>query len=97
MLLCVAVLPAVMGHVISTGLELVGTGSSVRLNQRLASAVKTTVEMASAQEHLTPRERLHVRAMEHFSKGYDRGRERGTTSKPHYVTFQDYISKITPV
>uniref|UniRef100_A0A6Q2Z808 Tetratricopeptide repeat protein 38 n=1 Tax=Esox lucius TaxID=8010 RepID=A0A6Q2Z808_ESOLU len=59
----------VMGHVISTGLELVGTGSSVRLNERLASAVKRTVELAQSQEDITPRERLHVRAIEHFSKG----------------------------
>ncbi|KAM4618155.1 tetratricopeptide repeat protein 38 [Polymixia lowei] len=58
----------VMGHVISTGLELVGTGSSVRLNERLASAVRRTVELAAAQE-ITPRERLHVRAMELFSHG----------------------------
>ncbi|KAJ3595808.1 hypothetical protein NHX12_002222 [Muraenolepis orangiensis] len=57
-----------MGHVMSTGLELVGTGSSVRLNQRLASAVKTTVELASAQD-ITPREKLHARAVKLFSMG----------------------------
>lgn len=62
------VYPAVMGHVISTGLELVGTASSTRLNERLASAVKRTVELANSQE-ITPRERLHVKAMELFSKG----------------------------
>uniref|UniRef100_A0A4W5QLN3 Tetratricopeptide repeat protein 38 n=1 Tax=Hucho hucho TaxID=62062 RepID=A0A4W5QLN3_9TELE len=59
----------VMGHVISTGLELVGTGSSVLLNERLASAVKRTVELGQIQQDITTRERLHVRAMEHFSKG----------------------------
>ncbi|KAL0968500.1 hypothetical protein UPYG_G00267690 [Umbra pygmaea] len=59
----------VMGHVISTGLELVGTGSSVRLNERLASAVKRTLELAQSQKDITPREKLHVRAVEHFSKG----------------------------
>ncbi|XP_071382506.1 tetratricopeptide repeat protein 38 isoform X2 [Centroberyx affinis] len=58
----------VMGHVIGTGLELAGTGSSVRLNERLASAVRRTVQLAAAQD-LTPRERLHVRAMELFSRG----------------------------
>ncbi|KAG9335201.1 hypothetical protein JZ751_005553 [Albula glossodonta] len=58
----------VMGHVISTGLELIGTGSSVRLNKRLAAAVQRTVELAGAQD-LSPRERLHVRAMERFAKG----------------------------
>ncbi|XP_057691674.1 tetratricopeptide repeat protein 38 [Corythoichthys intestinalis] len=58
----------VMGHVLSTGLELVGTATSLRLDQRLASAVKRTVEMAASQ-NLTTRERLHVKAMELFSHG----------------------------
>ena len=61
-------LPLVMGHVITTGLELVGTGKSVRLDEGLAAAVRTTVELARSQD-VTPRERLHVRAMELFSKG----------------------------
>ncbi|CAK6960145.1 tetratricopeptide repeat protein 38 [Scomber scombrus] len=58
----------VMGHVISTGLELVGTGSSTRLNERLASDVRRTVELANSQD-ITPREKLHVKAMELFSHG----------------------------
>ncbi|XP_049580363.1 tetratricopeptide repeat protein 38 [Syngnathus scovelli] len=58
----------VMGHVVSTGLELLGTATSPRLNQRLASAVKKTVELANSQ-NLTPRERLHVKALEFFSHG----------------------------
>lgn len=58
----------IMGHVISTGLELVGTASSPRLNERLASAVRRTVELAKSQD-ITPRERLHVKAMELFSQG----------------------------
>lgn len=59
---------AVMGHMISTGLELVGTGSPTRLNERLAGAVRRTVELANAQD-ITHREKLHVRAMELFSQG----------------------------
>ncbi|XP_039989361.1 tetratricopeptide repeat protein 38 isoform X3 [Xiphias gladius] len=58
----------VMGHVISTGLELVATTSSTRLNERLASAVRRTVELANSQD-ISPRERLHVKAMELFSRG----------------------------
>uniref|UniRef100_A0A3P8VI86 Tetratricopeptide repeat protein 38 n=2 Tax=Cynoglossus semilaevis TaxID=244447 RepID=A0A3P8VI86_CYNSE len=58
----------VMGHVISTGLELVSTASSPRLNERLVSAVRKTVELSKTQE-ITPRERLHVKAMELFSQG----------------------------
>ncbi|KAL7878637.1 hypothetical protein AOLI_G00096110 [Acnodon oligacanthus] len=58
----------VMGHVISTGLQLVGTGSSVLRDEKLASAVRRTVELASSQD-LTPRERMHVKAVELFSRG----------------------------
>lgn len=58
----------VMGHVISTGLELVSTTVSPRLSERLTSAVKRTVELAQSQE-LTPRERLHVKAVQLLSQG----------------------------
>lgn len=58
-----------MGHVMSTGLELLGTATSPRLNQRLASAVKKTVELADSQ-NLTPREKLHVKALELLSHGW---------------------------
>ncbi|XP_061631251.1 tetratricopeptide repeat protein 38 isoform X1 [Phyllopteryx taeniolatus] len=58
----------VMGHVVSTGLELLGTANSPRLDQRLASAVKKTVELSNNQ-NLTSRERRHVKAMEFFSHG----------------------------
>uniref|UniRef100_A0A3Q3KC20 Tetratricopeptide repeat protein 38 n=1 Tax=Monopterus albus TaxID=43700 RepID=A0A3Q3KC20_MONAL len=58
----------VMGHVISTGLVLVGTASTTRLNERLASAVRRSVELANSQD-ISPRERLHVKAMELFSRG----------------------------
>uniref|UniRef100_A0A3Q2NYU5 Tetratricopeptide repeat protein 38 n=1 Tax=Fundulus heteroclitus TaxID=8078 RepID=A0A3Q2NYU5_FUNHE len=58
----------VMGHVISTGLELVATTSSPRLDGRLAGAVKRTVELASSQD-ISPREKLHVKAVELFSHG----------------------------
>lgn len=60
--------PVVMGHVISTGLELVATTSSTRLDERLSSAVRRTVELANSQD-ITSRERLHVKAMELFSHG----------------------------
>ncbi|KAL4612798.1 tetratricopeptide repeat protein 38 isoform X1 [Arapaima gigas] len=58
----------VMGHVIGTGLELIGTGSSVLLNQQLASAVKRTVELAQTRD-ITRREQLHASAIELFSRG----------------------------
>lgn len=57
-----------MGHMISTGLELMGTLSSTRVDERLAGAVRRTVELANAQD-ITHREKLHVRAMELVSRG----------------------------
>lgn len=57
-----------MGHAIANGLVLIGTGSSVHLDQELALAVRNMVEMSKAQP-LTPREQLHVSAVEAFAKG----------------------------
>ncbi|KAM4838605.1 tetratricopeptide repeat protein 38 isoform X1 [Urocitellus parryii] len=57
-----------MGQVISNGLVLIGTGSSVRLDRELDLAVKRMVETALTQL-LTPREQLHVSAVEAFAKG----------------------------
>uniref|UniRef100_A0A8C6QEW9 Tetratricopeptide repeat protein 38 n=1 Tax=Nannospalax galili TaxID=1026970 RepID=A0A8C6QEW9_NANGA len=60
-----------MGHAISNGLVLVGTGSSVKLDKELDRAVKTMVEVSRAQP-LTPREQLHVSAVEmNFPKACD--------------------------
>uniref|UniRef100_F7EZ16 Tetratricopeptide repeat protein 38 n=1 Tax=Ornithorhynchus anatinus TaxID=9258 RepID=F7EZ16_ORNAN len=57
-----------MGHVIANGLELVGTGSSVLLDEELDLAVKTMLELAQGQP-LTEREQLHVSAVDMFAKG----------------------------
>ncbi|XP_006866892.1 PREDICTED: tetratricopeptide repeat protein 38 [Chrysochloris asiatica] len=57
-----------MGQVISNGLVLIGTGTSVRLDQQLAEALKTMVENSKTQL-LTQREQLHVSAVEMFAKG----------------------------
>ncbi|XP_025255653.1 tetratricopeptide repeat protein 38 isoform X2 [Theropithecus gelada] len=61
-----------MGHAISTGLVLIGTGSSVKLDKELDLAVKTMVEISRTQP-LTRREQLHVSAVETFAKGYVKG------------------------
>ncbi|KAM4882978.1 tetratricopeptide repeat protein 38 isoform 2-T3 [Thomomys bottae] len=57
-----------MGHVLSNGFELLGTGTSVKLNKELDLAVKKMVEISKAQP-LTPREQLHVSAVETLAKG----------------------------
>lgn len=61
-------LMSAMGLAISNGLVLVGTGTSVALDKDLALAVKTMVELSQTQT-LTPREQLHVSAVEMFAKG----------------------------
>ena len=58
----------VMGHVIANGLELIGAGSSVRLNKDLGSALKTMTTLSRSQP-LTEREKLHVLALDMFARG----------------------------
>ncbi|XP_039242511.1 tetratricopeptide repeat protein 38 isoform X2 [Pipra filicauda] len=57
-----------MGHVIANGLELVGTGSSVRLDKELDRAMRTMVALSESQP-LTEREKLHVSALDMFARG----------------------------
>ncbi|NXP51542.1 TTC38 protein, partial [Heliornis fulica] len=58
----------IMGHVIANGLELIGTGSSVRLNKELDSAMRTMMTLSRSQP-LTEREKLHVSALDMFANG----------------------------
>ncbi|XP_035170318.1 tetratricopeptide repeat protein 38-like [Oxyura jamaicensis] len=57
-----------MGHVIANGLELIGTGSSVRLNKELDSAMRTMMTLSKSQP-LSEREKLHVSALDMFAHG----------------------------
>lgn len=57
-----------MGHALSNGLMLIGTGSSVKLDKELDLAVKNMVALSKTQP-LTQREQLHVSAVETFAKG----------------------------
>uniref|UniRef100_A0A8C3MM10 Uncharacterized protein n=1 Tax=Geospiza parvula TaxID=87175 RepID=A0A8C3MM10_GEOPR len=57
-----------MGHVIANGLELIGTGRTVRLDRELDSAVRAMVALSKSQP-LTERERLHVSALDVFARG----------------------------
>ncbi|XP_020833092.1 tetratricopeptide repeat protein 38 isoform X1 [Phascolarctos cinereus] len=58
----------VMGHVIANGLMLIGTGTSVVLDQALRLSMETMMEL-SRRQALTEREKLHVAAVEMFAKG----------------------------
>ncbi|NXY87846.1 TTC38 protein, partial [Alcedo cyanopectus] len=57
-----------MGHVIANGLELIGTGRSVRLDGELGSALAAMLALSKSQP-LTQRERLHVSALDMFARG----------------------------
>uniref|UniRef100_A0A8C0JB41 Tetratricopeptide repeat protein 38 n=1 Tax=Chelonoidis abingdonii TaxID=106734 RepID=A0A8C0JB41_CHEAB len=57
-----------MGHVIANGLVLIGTGTSVRLDKKLDSAMKKMVALSESQP-LTEREKLHVSALDMFASG----------------------------
>uniref|UniRef100_A0A8C3SS62 Tetratricopeptide repeat protein 38 n=1 Tax=Chelydra serpentina TaxID=8475 RepID=A0A8C3SS62_CHESE len=57
-----------MGHVIANGLVLIGTGTSVRLDKKLDSAMKKMMALSESQP-LTEREKLHVSALDMFASG----------------------------
>ncbi|XP_069619455.1 tetratricopeptide repeat protein 38 isoform X1 [Ranitomeya imitator] len=58
----------VMGHVISNGLDLIGTGRSPLLDKEFERDLKVMSDLAKTQP-LTEREKLHVAALETFAKG----------------------------
>lgn len=61
-------LSLVMGHVIANGLALIGTKTSVVLDQTLRLSMETMMEL-SRKQPLTNREKLHVAAVDMFAKG----------------------------
>lgn len=65
---CNVLFSVAMGHVLANGLELIGTGSSVRLSKELDSAMRMMLTLSKSQQ-LTERERLHVSALELFASG----------------------------
>ncbi|KAG9491251.1 hypothetical protein GDO78_006559 [Eleutherodactylus coqui] len=58
----------VMGHVISNGLELIGTGRSPLLDKDLEKEFKVMSDLAKTQQ-LTEWETMHAAALEVFAKG----------------------------
>lgn len=59
----------VMGHVLSNGLSLMGTGESIELSAGLRNSVDKMVSMAVADQLISEREREHVRAVHELSRG----------------------------
>lgn len=58
-----------MGHVIKNGLDLLGTGTTVRLNPDLGNSIATMVELGETQTGLSDREKKHVSAVKLWSEG----------------------------
>ncbi|WAR07478.1 TTC38-like protein [Mya arenaria] len=59
----------VMGHVIKNGLNLLGTGTSIQFDNKLATDVDTMVRLCFNQQGLSDREKMHVNAVKLWSVG----------------------------
>ena len=59
-----------MGHVLSNGLELIGTGSSIWKNENLRQSVESMVKIAENDASITAREKKHAAAIQAWSQGY---------------------------
>ena len=57
-----------MGHVLSNGLDLIGTGRSPRLDPEFQSAIDKMVELGSKSE-ISAREKMHVHAIKQLAQG----------------------------
>ena len=58
-----------MGHVLSNGLELMGTGTSIQLDLKFKGNIDHMMELAGKTK-LTKREEKHVDAMKKLADGY---------------------------
>ena len=56
-----------MGKVLAAGLELIGTGNSVKLDKELEKGVDL---LKSTKDGISKREKLHVEAIELFASGW---------------------------
>ena len=60
-----------MGQVLSSGLELIGTGTNIWKNDDLRLSIDRMVKLVEKPETiLTDRERKHVAAIQNWSQGY---------------------------
>ena len=57
-----------MGHVLSTGLDLIGTGRNPRLDRQFQSEIDKMVELGS-KSNISAREKMHVHAIKQLAQG----------------------------
>ena len=60
---------SVMGHVIKNGLELLGTGRTIRTDQSLKFDMENMCRLVAAESHLSGSEKSHVMALQLFADG----------------------------
>ena len=65
------VLTLAMAHVLSNGLELIGTGTNIWKNEELKLSIKNMANLAEKNTSITDRERKHVAAVQAWSQGYE--------------------------
>jgi hypothetical protein len=58
-----------MGHVISNGIQLIGTASGVHNNPKLKQSMDNLTNLV-AKGNITDRERLHAKAVKEWADGY---------------------------
>ena len=60
-----------MGHVLSNGLELIGTGTNIWKDDKLKQSVEEMVKIVEKDACITDREKKHVAAVQAWSQGYE--------------------------
>jgi hypothetical protein len=59
-----------MGHVLSNGLELIGTGTNIWKDKNLEQSIENMVKLVEKDPSITDRERKHAAAIQAWSQGY---------------------------
>ena len=69
-----------MGHVLSTGLELISSGKSAHLDNDLRQGLEKMSSLA-AKGNITPREKQHVQAVQEWSDGYEKKHKKNNNNR----------------
>ena len=59
-----------MGHVLSNGLDLIGTGTNIWKDENLKQSIENMIKLVEKDKSITDRERKHAAAIEAWSQGY---------------------------
>ena len=59
-----------MAHVLSNGLDLLGTGTNIWKDENLKQSVENMIKLVEKNVSITDRERNHAAAIQAWSQGY---------------------------